>query len=290
MQAGVIGLGSMGSGIAANLAQAGLLATVWNRTRSRAEAFAEQHRVAIADTPAEVAATADAVILSVGADDDLLEVLDGLRPGLSAGQAVIDTSTVAPDTARLAAQRLGEHNAELLDAPVSGGPEGARQGTMVMMIGGDAAVLERAHPVLAPICSAAHHMGPVGAGQATKAVNQVMVAGVIQGVAAGLAYGKGQQLDLKQVIEVLGAGAASNWQLLNRGPNAVEERFPPGFKVALHRKDLQIVREVLAAQGIELGLVEETLKDYDTLISQGYGEADISALYRLRQADLGTAG
>lgn len=288
MKAGVIGLGAMGSGIAANLASAGLLSAVWNRTRSRAEAFAGEHGVALADEPATVAAAADVIILSVGADDDVLEVIEALEGGLEPGKVVVDTSTVAPDTARTAAERLRSAGAELLDAPVSGGPEGARNGTMVMMIGGEAPVLERIRPVLDPICGAAHHMGPAGAGQATKAVNQVMVAGVMQGVAAGLAYGRGQGLDLQQVIEVLGAGAASNWQLLNRGPNMVEDRFPPGFKVGLHRKDLAIVREVLAEQGIELDLIERTLADYDALIAQGHGEEDISALYRLRQRDLGT--
>ena len=286
MWAGVIGLGAMGSGIAANLAQAGMLATVWNRSRDKAEALAEAHGVALAEEPATVAAAADVIFLSVGADDDVLEVIDALQAGLEPGKVVVDTSTVAPDTARTAAGRLRRAGAELLDAPVSGGPEGARKGTMVMMIGGEEATLQRVQPALDPICGAAHHMGPVGAGQATKAVNQVMVAGVIQGVAAGLAYGRGQGLDLHQVIEVLGAGAASNWQLLNRGPEAVEDRFPPGFKVALHRKDLAIVRDVLAAQGIDLDLIERTLADYDRLVEQGYGDEDISALYRLRTAEL----
>ncbi len=287
MQAGVIGLGAMGQGIAANLAGAGALAAVWNRTRERAEAFAAEHGAAVAADPAAVAAAADAVFISVSADADLLEVVDALVPGLAPGKAVIDTSTVAPDTARTAAERVRAAGAEFLDAPVSGGPEGARQGTMVMMAGGDAATLERIRPLLEPVCSAAHHMGPSGAGQATKAVNQIVVAGVIQGVAAGLAYGEGQGLDLEQVIEVVGAGAAGNWQLRNRGPNVAQGRFPPGFKLALHRKDLGIVRDVLAAQGIELELIERTLADYDRLIAQGRGEEDISALYRLRTAELG---
>ncbi|MFP4146108.1 MAG: NAD(P)-dependent oxidoreductase [Halorhodospira sp.] len=287
MKAGVIGLGAMGSGIAANLARAGALSAVWNRSRERAEAFAAEHGVALADEPATVAAAADVLLISVGADNDLLEVLNALRDGLAPGKVVVDTSTVAPDTARTAAERLSDSGATFLDAPVSGGPEGARQGTMVMMVGGDAAILERIQPLLDPICSAAHHMGPVGAGQATKAVNQIMVAGIMQGVATALAYGRGQGLDLQQVIEVVGAGAAGNWQLAQRGPNMVEDRFPPGFKLALHRKDLAIVRDLLAAQGIEQTIIEQTLADYDRLISQGHGEEDISALYRLRKMELG---
>jgi 3-hydroxyisobutyrate dehydrogenase len=276
----------MGSGIAANLAQAGLLSAVWNRTREKADAFSAEHGVAAVDEPSTLAAAADVVIISVCADDDLLDVVDAVEGGLAPGSVVVDTSTVAPASAREAAQRVRRAGAEFLDAPVSGGPEGARQGSMVMMVGGDEKVLERIQPVLDPICSAAHHMGPVGTGQATKAVNQIMVAGVIQGVAAGLAYGKAQGLQLDQVVEVLSGGAASNWQLVQRGPNIARDRFPPGFKLALHRKDLEIVRAALAEQGKSMELIDLTLSDYAELIEQGYGEEDISALYRKKGADL----
>ncbi len=288
MKAGVIGLGAMGHGIAANLARAGLLAAVWNRTRSKAEAFAGEHGVAVADEPATVAAAADVILVSVSADNDLLGVVDALKEGLEPGKVVVDTSTVAPDTAREAAERIRATGAGFLDAPVSGGPEGARKGSMVMMIGGDEAVLDRIRPVLDPICGSANFMGPSGAGQATKAVNQIMVAGIMQGVASALAYGRGQGLDLEQVIRVVGGGAAGNWQLDNRGPNMVHDQFPPGFKLALHRKDLGIVRDVLAAKGLSLELIDRTLADYDRLIESGHGDEDISALYRLRCSELGS--
>ena len=288
MKAGVIGLGAMGHGIAANLARAGLLAAVWNRTRSKAEAFAGEHGVAVADEPATVAAAADVILVSVSADNDLLGVVDALKEGLEPGKVVVDTSTVAPDTAREAAERIRATGAGFLDAPVSGGPEGARKGSMVMMIGGDEAVLDRIRPVLDPICASANFMGPSGAGQATKAVNQIMVAGIMQGVASALAYGRGQGLDLEQVIRVVGGGAAGNWQLDNRGPNMVHDQFPPGFKLALHRKDLGIVRDVLAAKGLSLELIDRTLADYDRLIESGHGDEDISALYRLRCSELGS--
>ncbi len=288
MKAGVIGLGAMGHGIAANLARAGLLAAVWNRTRSKAEAFAGEHGVAVADEPATVAAAADVILVSVSADNDLLGVIDALKEGLEPGKVVVDTSTVAPDTAREAAERIRATGAGFLDAPVSGGPEGARKGSMVMMIGGDEAVLDRIRPVLDPICGSANFMGPSGAGQATKAVNQIMVAGIMQGVASALAYGRGQGLDLEQVIRVVGGGAAGNWQLDNRGPNMVHDQFPPGFKLALHRKDLGIVRDVLAAKGLSLELIDRTLADYDRLIESGHGDEDISALYRLRCSELGS--
>lgn len=286
MRAGVIGLGAMGSGIAANLARAGLLSTVWNRTHAKAASFAADYEVAMAEGPAAVAAAADVVLISVSADNDLLGVVDALAGNLAPGSVVVDTSTVAPDTAREAAQRVRSSGAEFLDAPVSGGPEGARNGTMVMMVGGDEKVLERIQAVLDPICSAAHYMGPVGAGQATKAVNQIMVAGIMQGVATGLAYGREQGLELDKVIEVLSGGAGSNWQLAQRGPNVARDLFPPGFKLVLHHKDLALVRASLAAQGVSLELIERTLADYDRLIEQGYGDEDISALYRLRRQDL----
>ncbi|BAU56623.1 2-hydroxy-3-oxopropionate reductase [Halorhodospira halochloris] len=287
MKAGVIGLGAMGNGIAANLANSSLLSAVWNRTQEKADAFSAEYNVAAVGSPAQVAAAADVVFISVSADNDLLGVIDDLSEGLSPGSVVVDTSTVAPDTAREAAQRVRSAGAEFLDAPVSGGPEGARQGSMVMMVGGDERVLERIQPLLDPICTAAHHMGPVGAGQATKAVNQIMVAGIMQGVAAGLAYGKAQDLELDQVIEVLSGGAGNNWQLVQRGPNIARAIFPPGFKLALHRKDLDIVRAELAQQGKGIELVERAISDYDNLIERGYGDEDISALFRLRQEEIG---
>lgn len=286
MRAGVIGLGAMGSGIASNLANAGLLSAVWNRTESKAKDFAAEHEVAVVDGPPMVAATVDVVIISVSADSDLLGVVEAMVANLGPGSVVVDTSTVAPATAREAAQLVRGAGAEFLDAPVSGGPEGAKQGSMVMMVGGDKRVLGRIQPVFEPICAAAHYMGPVGSGQATKAVNQIMVAGVMQGVVSGLAYGRAQGLDLDQVIEVLSGGAGSNWQLVQRGPNIARDQFPAGFKVALHRKDLDIVRVTLAEDGKSLDIIEQTLSDYDQLIEQGYADEDISALYRLRRRDI----
>nr|WP_274600102.1 NAD(P)-dependent oxidoreductase [Halorhodospira abdelmalekii] len=286
MQVGVIGLGAMGNGMAANLAAAGLLAGVWNRTQSKAAAFAAEHGVTHFADPAALAAAVDVVITSVSADADLLEVIESLHGALSPGTVVVDTSTVAPETAVRAAERLRSGGGELLDAPVSGGPEGACQGSLVMMVGGEAEVLERIRPLLDPISRAVYHMGPVGTGQATKAVNQIAVAGVMQGVAAGLAYARQQGLDVGQVVEVIGGGAASSWQLVQRGPNVAQEHFPPGFKLQLHRKDLEIVRAALRARGCALELIERTLADYDALIEQGYADEDISALYRLRRDEL----
>lgn len=284
MKAGVIGLGAMGWGMAANLAGADHLGAVWNRTRARAEQFGEDHDgVLVADDPGTVAAACEVILTSVSADPDVLGVVDALLPSLAPGKVVVETSTVAADTAREAAGRVRGAGAEFLDAPVSGGVEGARQGTMVMMVGGEEAVLERIRPVLSLISASATWMGPVGAGQATKAVNQLMAAGINQAVTEALGFGAREGLDLERVIEVLSGGAAGSWFLSHRGPTMAQGRFAPGFKVALHRKDLEIVRAMLESHGCSSDLVERTLADYDRLTAEGYGEEDISALYRLKR-------
>lgn len=284
MKAGVIGLGAMGAGMAANLAREGLLAAVWNRTYERAVDFAGRHGVAAAADAPTVAAQCDVILTCVSADADVLEVVEAMRPELGEGKVVVDTSTISADTAREAARRVAETGARFLDAPVSGGKEGAEQGTMVMMVGGDESTLERIRPVLSAISRSATHMGPSGAGQVTKAVNQIMVAGIIQGVTEGLAFGQAQGLDMDKVIEVLSGGAGGSWLLQHRGPTLVRGRYEPGFKMALHYKDLEICRSMLENMGVALPVVEMTLKQYRPLIEQGYGEEDISALHRGKRA------
>ncbi|MEJ2577118.1 MAG: NAD(P)-dependent oxidoreductase, partial [Gammaproteobacteria bacterium] len=171
-----------------------------------------------------------------------------------------------------------------LDGPVSGGKEGAEKGTMVMMLGGDAALVDRLRPLLAVITGKIEHMGPVGSGQATKAVNQIMVAGINQAVGEALAFGGAQGLDLDKVIDLLGGGAAGNWFLAHRGPTMVRGTFNPGFKVALHYKDLKICQSMAADRHVTLPCVEMTLLHYQRLMESGHGEEDISALYRQKKA------
>ena len=170
--------------------------------------------------------------------------------------------------------------AAFLDAPVSGGIEGARNGTLAMMVGGDAGVLERVRPVLDSIAGRIEHMGPVGAGQATKAVNQVMAAGINQAVSEALAFAEALELPLDKVIEVVGGGAAGNWFLDHRGPAMSKGKFSPGFRVALHHKDLLICKQMAAAFGVSMPVVEMTLIHYRRLMQAGYGDEDISALFR----------
>lgn len=284
MKTGVIGLGAMGAPMARNLHRAGLLAAVWNRSAATADALGDELGVAVAESPADLAARSEAIILSVSADEDVLEVLDSLLPGLQEGSIVIDTSTVRGETARAAAGLLAKAGAAFLDAPVSGGIEGARKGTLAMMVGGEADVLARARPVLEAVSARIAHMGPVGAGQATKAVNQVMAAGINQAVSEALAFADALGLPLDKVIDVVGSGAAGNWFLSHRGPTMTQGVFDPGFRVALHHKDLAICKQMAAQFDASLPLVEMTLILYRRLMEAGHGDEDISALYRQKQS------
>ncbi len=273
----------MGAGMAINLHRAGWLTAAWNRTRARANALAAEHGLPLAEDPAALAATCDLILLSVSADDDLFEVLEALRPDLRPGTVLMDTSTVSAESARRAAKLLETRDCAFLDAPVSGGREGAVKGTLAMMVGGDAATLDRVRPVLAAITARVVHMGPVGSGQATKAVNQIMAAGINQAVTEALAFGAAQGLDMARVIEVVSGGAAGNWFLEHRGRSMLTGDFAPGFRVALHHKDLGICRSMAEASNVRLPLVAKTLADYERLMAEGHGDEDISALYRLKR-------
>ncbi|MGD2116784.1 MAG: NAD(P)-dependent oxidoreductase [Chromatiales bacterium] len=288
MKVSVIGLGAMGAGMAGNLQRVGLLSFGWNRTRERGEAAAERFGFHLANSLQEAAGSADLVITSVSADEDLLEVSAQLASVMQAGNIVLDTSTVSSWTAQQVAERLQAHGIHFLDAPVSGGREGAEQGTLVMMVGGDAAILKQICPVLEAISSKVVHMGDVGAGQAAKAVNQIMAAGINQAVTDALAFGSCQGLDMDKVIDVIQSGAADNWFLRHRGRSMCEGRFEPGFRIALHHKDLRICEDMLGEDMLgeqSSELVSRTLQHYQQLMDAGYGDEDISALYRLKRSD-----
>lgn len=280
LRVGFLGLGAMGAPMACNLHQAGLLQAVWNRTRSRAETLAAELGVAAPEDPAELARSCEVIVLCVSADPDVLELIERLLPGLCAGTTVVDMSTVSRETARQAATRVQTMGADFLDAPVSGGVEGARQGSLAIMAGGDAQVLQRIRPALEAMGSRITHMGPVGAGQATKAVNQVMAAGINQAVTEALAFAEALALPLERVIEVVGSGAAGNWFLSHRGPTMIRGSFAPGFRLALHDKDLGICQSMAAGLGVSMPLVEMTRIHYRRLLEAGKGDEDISALFR----------
>lgn len=283
MNAGVIGLGAMGMPIAINLHKAGHLTTAWNRSRAKALELAVQTGTPIAGNPSDLASRCDLIFTCVSADADLLEVIAALAPGLSPGNVVVDTSTVSADTARRAAQQLAQAGAHFLDAPVTGGVEGARNGTLSMMVGGDATLLERVRPALEAIASRIVYIGPTGSGQSAKAVNQVMAAGINQAVTEALAFAQALELPLEKVIEAVGGGAAANWFLSRRGPSMTQGNFAPGFRVALHAKDLTICKQMAADLHAQLPVVEMTLIHYQRLMETGYGDEDISALFRLKQ-------
>jgi 3-hydroxyisobutyrate dehydrogenase len=270
--------------MARNLRRAGLLQAVWNRTTALADELAAELGVVAAANPAALARDCDVIVICVSADADVLDVVDGLLPGLRPGALVIDCSTVSADTAREAARRLAAKGGEFLDAPVSGGVEGARDGTLAIMAGGTESAFARALPVLQAMGRTVTHFGPSGSGQAAKATNQIMCAGIIQAVAEAMAFAKAQGLPLPQLIETLGKGAGSSWYFVNRAPNIVRDAFPAGFRVRLHEKDLRICRDMAAQFDVELPVVEATLVHYQELIALGHGDEDISVLFRLKDA------
>lgn len=282
LKAAFIGLGAMGEPMAGHLQQRGLLHAVANRTHAKAEALAHAWGVA-APALEELAAQCDVIALCVTADADVLNTVDALAVHVRPGTIVIDHSTVAPDTAKQAAARLAAAHAHFLDAPVSGGVEGARHGKLSIMVGGDAAVLERARPVLEAYALRITHLGEVGAGQATKAVNQVLVAGIAQAVCEGLALGEALGLDPERLIPTLSAGAAGNWFLEKRGATMLQNQFSVGFKLALLHKDLGIVRGIAEKLGTSRVVIEQSLADYAQLMQQGHGDDDISGLIRLKR-------
>ena len=197
---------------------------------------------------------------------------------------VVDTSTVSAETAKKAAQILADQGAHFLDCPVSGGVEGAKNGTLAIMVGGDQKILERVKHALSAIAANIAYIGPTGSGQACKAVNQLMAAGINQAVCEALLFGESMGLDMDKVVDIVATGAAGNWFLEHRGKNILAGKFTPGFKLALHHKDLSICRAMLKSiSKSPLPLLDMTLAQYQQLIDQGYGNEDISALYRLRK-------
>ncbi|MGH8551980.1 MAG: NAD(P)-dependent oxidoreductase [Methylococcales bacterium] len=283
MKAGFIGLGAMGACMARNIAHCGHLVAVWNRNVSRALEFARELHVEASENPADLASKCEVVCICVCADQDLLEVVDKLMPGLKAAQVVVDFSTVSSETARRAANVLDPCGVRFLDCPVSGGVEGARNGTLAMMVGGDEAVIDRVMPILTSMAKRIVHMGPVGSGQAAKAVNQIMAAGINQAVTQALAFGESQGLPIERVIDVVSSGAAANWFLDHRGLSMTRGEFNPGFKIKLHHKDLKICETMARVRNFDSGVIASTLEDYQRLIAAGHGDEDISALYRLKR-------
>ena len=270
--------------MAKNLHKAGLLRSVWNRTADKSRTLADELGCASPASLPELARGLDAVVVCVSADADVRSVIESLAPGLARGALVIDCSTVSADTARWAEKFLAERGVEFVDAPVSGGVEGAKNGTLAIMCGGTPRAFDAARPVLAAMGKTIEHFGPAGAGQATKATNQIMCAGIIRACAEAMAFAGAHQLPLEKVVSTLGAGAGSSWYFVHRAPNMVRGTYPAGFRVKLHAKDLGICRDMAAKFGVHLPVVDSMLEEYAKLVEQGYGDEDISATHRLKQA------
>jgi len=282
----VYGLGAMGRPMARNLHKQGLLLGVKNRTQGKTQAMQKELGLSPIEDDAALFSSADSVLTCVSADDDLKSVIAEIIPLLEPGSVVIDCSTVSPQTAHSVSDDLAANGIAFLDAPVSGGVEGAKKGSLSIMVGGDRDQYKRAEDIFSAIGSQITHMGKVGQGQATKAVNQVMVAGVAQAVCSALAMAEQCKLDVKKVVEVLSAGAAGNWFLENRGQTMIKDEFNIGFKLDLLLKDLHICQSTLDNMDASLPLVQHSIDDYRQLSEAGYGDEDISALIRLKRCKL----
>ena len=277
-----IGLGTMGAAMAANLARAGFAVTAWNRTPGRAPEL-EDLGVRIAPDAATAAADAEIVVLCVSDTPDVEAVLfgrGGVVEGARADTLIVDCSTIAPSGSWALAARLRERGLHMVDAPVSGGSEGARTATLTIFVGGEEADVEQARPVLQALGRTITHVGPIGAGQAVKAVNQVIIAGAYLGVAEGIVLAIKAGLDVEQVVGALGGGAAQSWVLANRSGRMLENDYPLGFKLALHHKDLGIALELAAQLGATLPVTGLAAQLEAGLIGRGHGDDDLSALAR----------
>jgi 3-hydroxyisobutyrate dehydrogenase len=286
---GFIGLGTMGAAMAANLARAGFAVTAWNRTPDRAPEL-DGLGVERGATPADVASAVETLVICVSDTPDVAAVLlgpDGVAAGARPGTLVIDCSTISPAATRGFAAELAEHDIALVDAPVSGGSEGAQKATLTIFVGGEAADVERARPILAALGKTITHVGPIGSGQAVKAVNQVILAGTYLGVAEGIVLAMKAGLDVDQVVGALGGGAAQSWVLANRAGRMIVNDYPLGFKVALHRKDLGIALELAEELGADLPVSALAASLETELIAAGHADDDMSALARSIRARSG---
>jgi 3-hydroxyisobutyrate dehydrogenase len=283
LRVGFVGLGAMGWAMAGHLKRVGLLEGVANRSVAKAQAFATEYGVHAAAEAGELAPRCNVIALCVSADADVLGVTRDIAARANPGTIVIDHSTVSSTTAKQAQALMHAAGGDFLDAPVSGGVEGAKNGKLSIMVGGEGPTLVRATPVLEAYAARISHMGGIGAGQNTKAVNQVLVAGAVQGICEGLALAEAVGLDPAVLLPTLLGGAASSWYLEKRGASAMRNEFSVGFKLALLHKDLRIVREVAQAAGTDRSVIEKSLADYAELIAQGHGDEDVSALIRLKR-------
>tara|TARA_B100001173_G_scaffold223785_1_gene193905 strand:- start:512 stop:1396 length:885 start_codon:yes stop_codon:yes gene_type:complete len=277
-----IGLGALGLPMAVNLQAAGYSLQVHTRSRL-AESDPDLAGALPAASPAEAAAGCSALLLCVSDDAAVESVLwgeQGAGPALEQGSLVIDCSTISPSTAKAMAERLAKRDIAYIDAPVTGGTEGAKAGTLTVLCGGDTAAVDKARPLLEVIGASIHHFGDVGSGQQVKAINQVLVAGSYAAVAEAITLGQHLQLPMQQVVNALRQGAAGSWALEHRSQAMLNDDYPLGFKLALHHKDLGIALDAALQTGLKLPITEAVHDQEQTLMDAGLGNADVSALRR----------
>jgi 3-hydroxyisobutyrate dehydrogenase len=283
-----IGLGVMGFPMAGHLvSRGGHDVTVYNRSRAKAQAWIAKHKGRIAETPAKAAEGAEIVFSCVGDDPDLREVTlgpNGAFQKMARGAIFVDHTTASAKVARELAAEAKKRGFDFLDAPVSGGQAGAENGQLTVMVGGDAAAFERAKPAISHFAKATTLMGASGAGQLTKMVNQICIAGLVQALSEGLNFAMKAGLDSKLVLEVISKGAAQSWQMENRGKTMVDDKFDFGFAVDWMRKDLRICGETARENGAPLPVTQMVAGYYDDISKMGGGRWDTSSLIRrLRQ-------
>lgn len=283
MKVSFIGMGTMGTAMALNIIKAGHEVTVHNRSREKEEPVAKAG-ARRAGSPKEASQEADIIITCVSDTPDVEGVVlgeNGVIHGAQTGAIVIDMSTISPSATRRMAAQLARKGIRMLDAPVSGGSEGAQKGTLTIMVGGEAEDVAQAMPVLSAMGKSITHVGPSGSGQFTKAINQVIISGVYLAVAEGLTLGLKAGLDMEKVVQALAGGAAGSWVLNFRSGNMIKNEYPLGFRVRLHRKDLGIALEAAKEMGVFLPCTALVAQIENGLMSLGYGDEDMSAMARL---------
>ena len=284
-----IGLGVMGHPMAGHLANAGHIVTVYNRTGSKAEAWVKNYNGSKVSTPALAASQADIVFTCVGNDNDLRSVIygdEGVLAGMHSGTILVDHTTASPKLARELESALHARACGFLDAPVSGGQAGAENGQLTIMVGGDSAAFEQTQPIMDCYAKSVRRMGSAGSGQLTKAVNQICIAGILQGLSEGLHFAEQVGLDIEAVVDVISKGAAQSWQMENRSTSMAASKFDYGFAVDWMRKDLSIALETGDEFSVSLPLTALVDQFYKDVQLMGGGRWDTSSLIqRLRLAN-----
>ena len=282
-----IGLGVMGFPMAGHLSKSGHYVTVYNRTSSVSEKWLETYDGAIANTPAKAAENADIVMVCVGNDDDLSEVLigeNGAFSTINAGTVLVDHTTTSASIARSMAQKSQDRGIHFMDAPVSGGQVGAQNGALTIMCGGDRDIFDRTSTILSAYSQTCQLIGDVGSGQLAKMVNQICIAGVVQGLAEALNFGTNAGLDCEAVLEVISKGAAGSWQMSNRGSTMLKNEYEFGFAVDWMRKDLGFCLDEANKNNSSLPLVSMVDQFYKEVQIMGGGRWDTSSLlFRLKE-------